>query len=270
MRIAALNLTHTRLTNFKLRQIVQSADGSHTIFLPDLKEHFHSIHGALQESFHVFIQQGFLQVPALDEPVLVLGGPVSILEVGFGTGLNGLLTLLYAQAKGIRVRYTALEAYPLQEEEYLALNYPGEIAARPSVEQCGVQDGGPFGIPHNSYSRAMLGSMFTAMHAGAWERPIEPVPGFVLEKRRVLVEEAELLPDQFDLVYFDAFAPRVQPGVWTMQVFEKIFSAMKPGGLLVTYSATGDLKRTLKGCGFVLEHPAGPPGKREMTRALKP
>ncbi len=208
-------------------------------------------------------------VSILGGPVSVLGGPVSILEVGFGTGLNGLLTLLYAQAKGIRVRYTALEAYPLEEEEYLSLNYPGEIASGPTLEHCGME-GGPSGIPHHNDSLAMLESLFISLHTGAWERAFEPVPGFVLEKRRVLVEEAELLPDQFDLVYFDAFAPRVQPGVWTMQVFGKIFSAMKPGGLLVTYSATGELKRTLKGCGFVLEHPAGPPGKREMTRALKP
>jgi tRNA U34 5-methylaminomethyl-2-thiouridine-forming methyltransferase MnmC len=193
------------LTNFKHRQIVQSADGSHTIFLPELGEHFHSMHGALQESIHVFIQQGFLQAP-------VSGGQVSILEVGFGTGLNGLLTLLVAQAKGIRVRYIGLEAFPLEREESLALNYPEQV--------CNRQDGPPSGLQPHGYSRARLESLFIGLHNAPWEQSFEPVPGFVLEKRKVMVEEANLPSNQFDLVYFDAFAPGVQPGVWTMQVFE--------------------------------------------------
>lgn len=248
------------MTNFKNRQIVQSADGSHTFYLPDLQEHFHSVNGAVQESLHVFIEQGYLRTP---ERVKEL----SVLELGFGTGLNCFLTLLFANQRPQGINYTGLEAFPLTENEYRMLNYPEIVAVEVLPRYTAIAGFVP-GWQEGEAGKC-LNKLFLQLHEADWDTPFSPSGGFVLEKRMQLLEDAVFPTEAFDLVYFDAFAPQVQPALWEEQMFAKIHASMKPGGLLVTYAAKGSLKRTLKACGFSLEHPAGPPGKREMTRAFK-
>lgn len=237
-----------QLANHNYRQIVQSEDGSHTIYLPELNEHFHSVHGALQESLHVFIDQGFVGLAGKFPEM-------AILEVGLGTGLNCLLTWLFAVELNMRLHYTALEPFPLIPAEAAALNHPALVAGR---------------VARTGSSGGFVKEVFERIHAGPWEMPYCLHPGFDLEKRRARVEEFEVPVSAYQLIYYDAFGPQAQPGVWEQAVFETMYAGLKPGGLLVTYSARGSVKRALKACGFSLEHPPGPKGKREMTRALKP
>ena len=222
--------------NILNRQIVQTADGSSSLFLPDLNEHYHSVHGAMQESAHVFIAEGLAR--KADELQ-----NVAVLEVGLGTGLNCLLTFAFARKKGIGIHYTAIEPYPLTAEEYARINHPRMV----------VFDG--------------IDDLFHMIHTGYFGIDLHFGESFVLNKVKSRVEDVVLADNSFDLVYFDAFGPQVQPGCWQQEIFEKIGRSMKRGGMLVTYSARGSVKRALKGAGFVLEHPPGPPGKREMTRA---
>ena len=224
-------------TNQPERQFVQTADGSGTFFLPGLQEHYHSVHGALQESRHVFIDQGLVFASEKKNSLCIL-------EVGFGTGLNCLLTVGYSQKRSMQVRYEALEPFPLTMEEVAMINHAEMI-----------EDGS-------------LGPILKKMHSAPSDTDRELVPGFVLRKMELTIQEARLDAGRYDLVYFDAFGPQVQPGCWTTNVFEHVAGWMKPGGILVTYSARGSVKRALKACGFTLEHPPGPPGKREMTRGI--
>ena len=211
-------------------------DGSTTLFHPGFNEHYHSIHGAVQESRHIFIHEGFEMIPAL---------PVSILEAGFGTGLNAYLTFLASALKPGTIRYTAIEQYPLEEQIFRSLNYP-EILNSSSAGD------------------------FIAMHDAPWNGEIRLSEHFFLHK---IKEDlcAVRLPDRaYDLVYFDAFSPAVQPELWTEVIFRKLNRSMKPGAILVTYSVKGSVTRALAAAGFITEKLPGPPGKREMTRALKP
>jgi tRNA U34 5-methylaminomethyl-2-thiouridine-forming methyltransferase MnmC len=214
-------------------QLIVTADGSHSLFVPELNEHYHSVHGAVQESMHVFIDAGLRYVEGKKE--------LNILEVGMGTGLNVLLTLLNAKTQ---VRYHALEAYPITPVTVEALNYPDLL-------NC-----------------VHLKPAFRLVHS------CEPEAHTGLSSHLNFVKHITKLEDfrsteQFDLVYFDAFAPRVQPELWTRQVFEHLFSMMGEGGALVTYCAKGEVKRNLKAAGFSVEALPGPKGKREMTRAVK-
>ncbi len=203
-----------------------------------LQEHYHSVHGALQESRHVFIDQGLALASERKNAL-------SILEVGFGTGLNCLLTVGYLQKRGMQVRYEALEPFPLTREEVAMINH-AEI----------MGDG-------------LLQVVLNKMHDAPFETDMELAPGFLLRKMNMTIQEARLPSRRFDLVYFDAFGPQVQPECWDEDVFRNMADAMVPGAILVTYSARGSVKRALRACGFVLEHPPGPPGKWEMTRAIK-
>ncbi len=216
------------------RHLVISGDGSHTLFVPDLGEHYHSLHGAVQESMHVFIREGLLYSRLREAEVF---------EVGFGTGLNALLTLKSVMEQGISVRYFSLEKYPLRREEWSRLNY-AEI------------------FP------AMMKGIPAVIHECPWNEDCEIYPGFILHKIR-----ADLKTYTFNispnLVYFDAFSPDVQPGLWSPEIFAGIYSAMRPGGILTTYSAKGSIRRILEACGFRTEKVKGPPGKREMLRAAK-
>ena len=220
------------------RQIVQTEDGSSSFFLTELNEHYHSVHGAIQESKHVFIRQGF-------DFVCERFDQIQLLEVGLGTALNCILTLRESMRLEKKVRYTALEPYPLSMEEWEALNYPQIINDVDIIES------------------------FRMLHTSEYGMDVMLSPRFVVSKLEQTIEAVDLPDHLYHLVYFDAFGPQVQPELWTRQVFEKVAQSMKVGGVLVTYSAKGSVKRALKACGFVLEHPAGPPGKREMTRAVK-
>lgn len=219
------------------RQIITTADGSKTIFLPEWNEHYHSSHGALQEAQHVFIRNG-LQT--------LTGDYITVLEMGFGTGLNALLTFFSSEKRNQYVHYIGVEAFPPRQEELDAMDY-SRFASDPTSEE-----------------------IYQHMHNCRWEQPVALSEHFVLEKQQCDLLSATIAPESVDLVYYDAFGPRVQPELWTEAIFSRIYSWMAPGGTLVTYCAKGQVKRDLKAVGFLVESLPGPPGKREMTRAVKP
>ncbi|AMM51178.1 SAM-dependent methyltransferase [Rufibacter sp. DG15C] len=220
-------------------EVRQTRDGSTTLFVPELNEHYHSVHGALQESLHVFIKMGL-------EDALTRTATVRILEVGFGTGLNALLTLQHTLATKAEVVYDTLEKYPLSMEMVNQLGFDKFIL------------------------NPELLDFFTPLHAEPWEQPVAITPQFMLRKLETDLEAFAPAPESYNLVYFDAFAPEKQPHLWTDAIFQKMYDALAPGGTLVTYCAKGSFKRSLKAAGFKVEALPGPPGKREMTRGGKP
>jgi tRNA U34 5-methylaminomethyl-2-thiouridine-forming methyltransferase MnmC len=219
------------------RQIITTADGSKTIFLPEWNEHYHSSHGALQEAQHVFIQHGLH---------LLTSDYITVLEMGFGTGLNALLTFFSSEKRNQYVHYIGIEAFPPSEEEVAAMDY-AKFASDPTSED-----------------------IYQQMHATSWDKPAPISEHFVLEKQLCDLHSASVAAETVDVVYFDAFGPRVQPELWTTDVFQRVYDWLVPGGILVTYCAKGQVKRDLKSVGFLVEALPGPPGKREMTRARKP
>jgi len=216
-------------------KIIITNDGSHSLLNEALDETYHSRHGAIQESLHVFIEQGFSYLTRKQSPE-----SISILEVGFGTGLNALLTAVEAIKSDIRVSFTTLETFPLGKEVWESLNYSD---------------------PYN---------LFRLLHQAEWQKRVEINTCFTLLKLEQSLLTVDLEPKHFDLIYFDAFAPGKQPEMWELSVLQKVVSTLKPGGAFVTYCAKGQLKRDLKSLGLNVESLPGPPGKREMVRALKP
>lgn len=217
-----------------MQRLILTSDGSHTIYVPELDEHYHSIHGALQESEYIFICSGYKFSKAT---------PLNILEAGFGTGLNAFITLLECEKEGRQVNYTSIEKYPLDNEMVEKLNY----AVLKGEE---------------------TGNYFRQIHSAEWNRPASITKNFNLLK--IHDDLVSFKPEgQFDLIYFDAFGPDKQPDVWTREVFMKISSVTVRGGIFVTYSAKGEVKRNLKACGFDVTLLPGPPGKRQIIRAIK-
>jgi tRNA U34 5-methylaminomethyl-2-thiouridine-forming methyltransferase MnmC len=198
-----------------------------------LDEHYHSTFGALTESKHVFIEAGL-------RPALQKFDEIHLLEIGFGTGLNALLTLL--NLKGKRINYTAIEAFPLDDETIEELNFTNDSASK---------------------------EIFHQLHNSSWNEKNEIVPGFFLTKVNSKIEEHDLAQKHFNLVYFDAFGPEVQPELWTEEIFRKVADSMDSSGILTTYSAKGEIRRKLQKVGFEVERIPGPPGKRHMTRARR-
>ncbi|MFH6972550.1 tRNA (5-methylaminomethyl-2-thiouridine)(34)-methyltransferase MnmD [Flavobacterium petrolei] len=217
------------------REIIQTLDGSTTIHIAEWDECYHSKHGAIQEAQHVFIKNGLSLLPDRN---------VSILEIGFGTGLNAFITFLESKKRNQSIDYVGVEAYPITVEEIVSMNYVEELNA---VEQS---------------------SIFDTMHQSNWEEKIILDDDFTLTKRKQFFEEIND-ENKFDLIYFDAFGYRVQPELWSTAIFEKMYNALKPNGVLVTYAARGVVKRSMIEVGFTVEKLAGPPGKREMFRATK-
>ncbi|NCT17873.1 MAG: SAM-dependent methyltransferase [Flavobacteriaceae bacterium CG_4_8_14_3_um_filter_34_10] len=213
------------------REIVTTSDGSSTIFFSEWKEHCHSIHGAIQEANHVFIKMGLS---------LFSSGEVAILEIGFGTGLNAFITLLEAEKRNLTISYVGVEAYPITLEEVEKLNYPKQLNASEEI--------------------------FRLLHEKPWEQNIEISSRFNLKKRQQFFEQINDA-SQYDLIYFDAFGAGVQPELWTVSIFKKMYQALKPKGVLVTYAAKGSVRRAMLEVGFKVERLPGPPGKREMLRA---
>lgn len=214
--------------------IITTSDGSHSLYNTELDEHYHSVHGAIQESMHVFIQAGLRSLPSI--------GNINILEIGFGTGLNAFLTFLESRGFPGVISYTAIEPFPLGTDIVSSLNYAALLDAD---------------------EKHVLEKMHSAEH-GAGEKYHERFNFIKVHDR---IQDA-VLNEHYDLVYFDAFGPRVQPEMWSSDVFWKLHSMMKDGAMLVTYCAKGEVKRTLKGAGFRVETLPGPPGKREMVRAI--
>ena len=217
------------------REIIKTLDGSTTIRLPEWDECYHSKHGAIQEAKHVFIKNGLS---------LFQDNSISILEIGFGTGLNAFITFLERNQKKQKINYAGVEAYPVDANEVLAMNYIKELKA-------------------DNFT-----NIFQKMHECDWNRKIKITADFELIKRKQFFSEID---DQetFDLIYFDAFGYRVQPELWSTEIFQKMYNALKPNGILVTYAARGVVKRSMISVGFTVEKLAGPPGKREMFRAIK-
>ncbi|MBK9337026.1 MAG: tRNA (5-methylaminomethyl-2-thiouridine)(34)-methyltransferase MnmD [Lewinellaceae bacterium] len=217
--------------------IFVTQDGSHSVFSEQYGVTYHSKHGAVTESLHVFIDAG-LRFKAATQPEL------AVLEVGFGTGLNAFLTWIEAERRNLRVRYVGIEAYPLPAEDADGFNFSEQLQ-----------------MPHRHPD-------FCRMHHCAWNRNVKLSEHFSLHKKQIRLE-AYRPTQSFDLIYFDAFAPQAQPELWTERIFALLYKALRPDGALVTYCAKGDFKRALKQVGFEVERLPGPPGKREMTRAWK-
>jgi tRNA U34 5-methylaminomethyl-2-thiouridine-forming methyltransferase MnmC len=214
--------------------LIKTADGSHTVFVPELKEHYHSVNGALTESNHVFIKNGFDFCTA---------DPVNIFEVGFGTGLNAYLTALKSRVSGKTVYYTSVEKHPLPPSMLKELNYP-------------------------SFTGENGEEVFNVIHRAPWNTSCCINNNFILKKIVLDLITAELT-GCYQIIYFDAFGPDKQPEMWSREIFEKIASVTAKGGILVTYSAKGEVKRNLRACGFEVALLSGAPGKRHMIRAMK-
>ncbi|MGK0412210.1 MAG: tRNA U34 5-methylaminomethyl-2-thiouridine-forming methyltransferase MnmC [Polaribacter sp.] len=224
------------------REILITSDGSTTIHLPDWDEQYHSKHGAIQEAYHVFIKSGF--EPVCSELASESKGNISILEIGFGTGLNAFITFLEGNKKEVKIEYVGVEAYPVLADEIQKLNYVSELNA----------------------SEHQL--IFDAMHDISWDEKQAISDDFLLTKRKQFFADIQD-ENVFNLIYFDAFGARNQPELWTEEIFKKMYTALKFKGILVTYSAKGSVRRALQTVGFIVERLPGPPGKREMLRAIK-
>lgn len=222
-------------------KIITTEDGSHSLYHEDLKETYHSFHGAYRESLHVFLLYG-LDSWLANNPNRY---PLRVFEVGFGTGLNAWLTLVWAEQYQIPVLYHTIEPFPLSEEVYSQLNFI-----------------------HQNDAIWHYHKYFEALHKAPWNEGGPLSEYFNFKKDQVSLEEAQLYPS--DVVFFDAFAPSKQPELWEKKMLEKVTKSMRPGGLFTTYSAKGQLKRDLRDLGLEVESPPGPPGKKEMTRAWKP
>jgi len=215
-------------------QTVVTVDGTVTLFVRELNEHYHSVHGAKQESVHVFIKAGL-------EMVAAGKNEISIFELGFGTGLNALLTYQFAEKNNCKIDYCSVEKFPLEDKIIETLNY-AEENEKP---------------------------VFKNLHNCEWNKREFISDFFSLEKIKGSAEEINFAGRKFDLIYFDAFAPGVQPELWTDEIFKKMFDSLNANGLLVTYCAKGEVRRAMKRTGFTVEKLPGPPGKREMTRGRK-
>lgn len=217
------------------RKIIITDDGSTTIQLLDWNEQYHSKNGAIQEANYVFIKQGLSQVKNKE---------VDILEIGFGTGLNAFITFLEAQKRDLKINYVGVEAFPIEKNELDKLNYISKLKAEEYKEE------------------------FSLMHQCNWNEAQKIATNFKLTKRK---QKFEAIIDQnkYHLIYFDAFGAQVQPELWTEVIFKKMYESLKKDGILVTYSAKGSVRRAMQSIGFTVERLPGPPGKREMLRAIK-
>lgn len=221
-------------------KIITTEDGSHSLFLPEINESYHSFHGAYRESVHVFMLYGLESWFVRNLGVY----PIRIFEVGFGTGLNAWLSLVWAEQNKAPVLYHSIEPFPLEEKIYRQLNYT-------KIDET-IMHFEPF---------------FQVIHNEPWNEGGVVTEYFNMKKDSVGLEEAQLYP--CDVVFFDAFAPNKQPELWTKEMLSKVVDAMNPGGVFVTYSAKGKLKRDLEELGLKVETLPGPPGKKEMTRGVK-
>jgi tRNA U34 5-methylaminomethyl-2-thiouridine-forming methyltransferase MnmC len=218
------------------RKIIQTADGSKTIHLPEWNENYHSHHGAVQEALHVFIAAGLT-------PLALKQKEISILEIGFGTGLNAILTYRAAKAHQLNIDYHGIEAFPVSKNELDVLNY-AQLA-----------DVAPYA------------AVYQLLHEANVAEATKVDASFKITKHQERIERFDYPKAYFDLVYFDAFGPRVQPELWTVAIFKCMFQTLKDGGVLVTYCSKGDVRRAMIEAGFSVEKIPGPPGKREMLRA---
>ncbi len=215
-----------------------TADGSVTIAIPELKVTYHSKHGAIQESDHVFIEAGL-------KPLLHSQPTIHIFEMGFGTGLNALLTLAEAESQQQKIHYQSVEAFPLEATIIAQLNYCQQL------------------------QQPTLQPIFEQLHTAPWNQSINITPWFTFQKDHTTLFNFSTI-QLVNLIYYDAFAPNAQPELWTVDAFTQLFNMLMPEGVLVTYCSKGDVRRAMQAAGFTVEKIPGPPGKREMVRARKP
>lgn len=217
------------------REVIITSDGSTSIHLSEWDESYHSKHGAIQEAYHVFIKNGLS---------LFKNQSVSVLEIGFGTGLNAFITLIEAENSKQNISYVGVEAFPVSEEEIIQMNYPSQLNV------------------------GSLAVFFKKMHTVSWQEKHTISTYFQLTKRHQFFKDITD-KNQFELIYFDAFGFRVQPELWSIDIFKLMYNALKINGILVTYACRGPIKKAMLEAGFQIEKLAGPPGKREMLRAYK-
>ena len=216
-------------------QLEKTADGSFTLFVPELDEHYHSVKGALTESEHIFINMGLKHSAAVQPRVL---------EIGFGTGLNAFLSLLAAEETQRKVHFTTIERFPLDIETIRSMNYPDQVAPERAKE-------------------------YEALHTAPWNVDAPITPFFTLHKLEADFTHYEF-PKGYDVIYFDAFAPEKQPEMWSQELFNNLYNVLNTSGILTTYCAKGVIRRMLQAAGFTVERLPGPPGgKREILRATK-
>ena len=218
-------------------KIINTEDGSTSLYNETLNESYHSIYGAINESMHVFIEAGLNSIKNPDT--------INILEIGFGTGLNALLTCIKSEKNNININYFALEPYPIKKDIYNQMNF----------EQC-------LNYKNTNY-------FFTQIHKVPWNQLHNIHSRFKINKLNKRLEDYQPLNNFFNLIYFDAFSPDIQPEMWTLTIFTKLFESLQQHGVLVTYSAKGKVRRDLEKTGFTTERIPGPKGKREMLRATK-
>ena len=220
----------------KSNKITLTKDGSETLFSSRFNEHYHSVFGAIQESNHIFID-------TVLKPLSDNNEAIKIFEVGFGTGLNALLTYKFITEHELKTIYHSTEAYPIDTETASNINYPDIL---------GIEK-----------------SLFLKMH-GKKDEKIYVSENFNLTVFYKTLQQTELEDNYYNGIYFDAFSPETQPEMWQQSCFEKMFKALKPGGILSTYSSKGIVKRALRSAGFTVKRLPGPPGKREFLKAVKP
>ncbi|MDR1876527.1 MAG: tRNA (5-methylaminomethyl-2-thiouridine)(34)-methyltransferase MnmD [Flavobacteriaceae bacterium] len=219
------------------RLIITTSEGTKTLQIPEWNECYHSIHGIVQEASHVFITHGLENI---DLP------EISILEMGFGTGLNAFLTLYKAEEKNLKINYHTLEKYPVDREELEELQYWKLLDWDKSEKQ------------------------YFSLHEAEWGKTVKVNENFRITKYKVDFFELKDLPiSDIDMVYYDAFGARVQPEFWEEEIFKQIYDTMSAGALLTTYSSKGSARRAMQSAGFTVEKKAGPKGKREMVNAWK-
>lgn len=218
------------------RKIIKTSDGSSSVYIPIWDENYHSKHGAIQEAYHVFIKMGLDQYKD--------GSEVRILEMGLGTGLNCFITYLEAKKRTLTVNYLGLEGYPLDTEMIFELNHLKQLKAESEA------------------------NVYNNIQTAQWNKLHEIDKNFSLTKKKLMFEDFQE-PEIADLIYFDAFGARVQPELWTEQIFGKMYDALKNNGIIVTYAAKGSVRRAMQAVGFTVERLPGPPGKREMLRGKK-
>lgn len=222
-----------------MHKFIISEDGSHTLYHEALNETYHSTHGAVQESKYVFIKMGLDFLKDTSE--------TRVLEVGFGTGLNAFLSVIFHQSKpGKKISYTTLEPFPIEKEIYSSLNFSEVMKVETSNKV-----------------------LFQHLHTSEWGKEISLSEGFTLSKLKLKLEDFKSEPGFFDIIFFDAFAPNKQQEVWSLENIKKCYDILRDQGVFVTYCAQGQLRRNLESVGFTVERLPGPPGKREMLRATK-
>lgn len=226
--------------------MILTADGSSTLLIPEWNESYHSRHGAIQEAYHVFIENAWKEVLLQDE--------IHVLEIGLGSGLNALITLLESQSLTKKVYYNGIEKYPLPSNEFRLMNYSEELSKTSFFSE---------------YSSSEIQEHYLNIMQADWESFQSISPKFFIRKIKEDFLAFDYPLEKFHLVYFDAFGYRVQPDLWTVELFDKIYKSLKIGGILSTYSAKGSVRRGLIEVGFKVEKRPGPPGKREMLVARK-